>query len=212
VRRPASLAALLLAGLLLWPRGARAELFSYVDRQGVVHFTNIPKGSQKPAPTAVPAPGGNTYVWQDETGVVQKLHRVDISGFDDMILSAAAYYGLPPALIKAVVAVESSFEPMAVSSAGAQGMMQLLPTTARQMFVRHSFDPSDNIFGGTRYLRILANHYAGDLRLTLAAYNAGPDTVDRVNEVPNILETQAYVRRVLVLYRHYLTTWKASRG
>lgn len=206
LRRGAAVGVLL--GLSLVAPPVHAELYSYVDRQGVVHFTNVPKGGKKPAPT----PLGNTFVWEDETGVVQRLHRVDITAFDDMILSAAAYYGLPPALVKAVIAVESNFVPSALSPAGAQGLMQLMPVTGRQMFVRNALDASDNIFGGTRYLRILANHFAGDLRLTLAAYNAGPDLVDRVGGVPNIVETQAYVRRVLVLYRHYLTTWRTSRG
>lgn len=191
--------------LVLWPGLAHAELYSYTTADGVVHFTNVaPKRIQEVATAK------NTYLWEDETGVVQKLHRVDMNVFDPIVFAAATYYALPPALVKAVVAVESGFEPKAVSQAGALGLMQLLPSTARQMYVEDCFDATDNIYGGTRYLRILANRFGGDLRLTLAAYNAGPEVVERVNGVPNIAETQAYVRRVLVLYRHYLTTWKAK--
>lgn len=194
-----------LLALVIWPLTARAELYSYTTSDGVVHFTNVPPKRTQEVPTAK-----NTYLWEDEAGVVQKLHRVDMNVFDPIVFAAATYYALPPALVKAVIAVESGFEPRAVSPAGALGLMQLLPSTARQMFVEDCFDATDNIYGGTRYLRILANRFGGDLRLTLAAYNAGPEVVDRVKGVPNIPETQTYVRRVLVLYQHYLTTWKAK--
>ncbi len=102
------------------------------------------------------------------------------------------------------MAVESNFDPAAVSEKGAMGLMQLMPMTAREMFVQDPFDPAQNIEGGARYLRILANQYGGDPLKTLAAYNAGPDAVRRAGEdVPNIPETRAYVRRVLDLYRAY---------
>ena len=176
-------------------------LYSYTDRDGIVHFTNVPRRS-------VVRQGDNSYVWEDETGERRRLRLVEVKAFDSIIESAAHYYALPPALIKAVVAVESNFDPSAESFKGAQGLMQLLPSTAREMFVLDSFDAKDNIFGGTRYLRILANRFAGDLRLTLAAYNAGPNIVERVGDVPEIPETKAYVRRVLILYQHYASTGK----
>lgn len=195
----------LLLFVLLPSRPARAELYSFVDDEGVVHFTNIP---DDPRYRLHPLDGmANTFSWQDEEGRAQRLHRVDIAQFDELVVEAARYYTLPAALVKAVIAAESAFEPAAVSSAGAQGLMQLIPSTAREVFVRDPFDPRDNIFGGTRYLRILANRFAGDLRLTIAAYNAGPEAVERARGVPRIAETQAYVRRVLVLYRHFLETW-----
>jgi soluble lytic murein transglycosylase-like protein len=190
---------------LALPATARAELYSYTTEDGVVHFTNVAPRRAQQVPEAK-----NTYLWEGEAGVVQRLHRVDINAFDPIIMAAATYYALPPALVKAVVAVESNFEPRAVSHAGALGLMQLLPSTASQMYVDDCFDATDNIYGGTRYLRVLANRFGGDLRLTIAAYNAGPEVVERVNGVPNIAETQSYVRRVLVLYRHYLTAWKAK--
>ena len=199
---------LMLCASLGFPALAKAELYSYTDADGVVHFTNI---YSRQSPPPVPAAGENSYLWQDEAGRLQRLHRVDITVFDPTIMEAADYYALPPALVKAVIAIESNFDPRAVSHAGAQGLMQLLPPTARQMLVEDCFAATDNIYGGTRYLRILANRFGGDLRLTLAAYNAGPELVERVQSVPNILETQSYVRRVLMLYRHYLTTWKKGR-
>lgn len=197
---------LVMASWLL-PVAAHAELYSWTDGEGVVHFTNIP---QRDANRVAIPQNDNTWLWEDESGQPQRLHRVDINAFDPIITAAATYYTLPPALIKAVVAVESNFETRAVSVAGARGLMQLLPATATQMMVERPFEASDNIYGGTRYLRILANRFGGDVRLTVAAYNCGPEAVDRAKGVPTIPETQAYVRRVLVLYRHYLTEMKAT--
>jgi soluble lytic murein transglycosylase-like protein len=118
---------------------------------------------------------------------------------------------LPPALVKAVIAAESAFDPRAVSKAGALGLMQLMPQTAREMRVGDVFDPRTNIFGGTRYLRLMANRFAGDVRRTAAAYNAGPEAVERSRDIPNIPETRTYVQRVLKLYRHYLQNWRPEQ-
>lgn len=200
---------LLIAALvsLALPRTARAELYTFVDAEGVIHFTNIPPGDPR-YKKLVPSNGtSNTYEWFDEAGEVRRLHRVDVPRYDTLIFEAARYYSLPPALVKAVIAAESGFEHTAVSHAGARGLMQLIPSTAAEMHVRDSFDPRDNIFGGTRYLRLLANQFSGDLRLTLAAYNAGPRVVTKVGDVPRIPETQLYVRRVMALYQHYLSNW-----
>jgi len=196
--------ALLLAALIT-PRVAHAELYSFVDEEGVLHFTNIP---DDPRYEPYRAEGKrNTFDWKDDVGALRKVHRVDVTEFDALLIEAARYYSLPPALAKAVAAVESSFEPAAVSPAGAQGLMQLIPATARAMQVADSFDARQNIYGGTRYLRILANRFKGDVRLTVAAYNAGPEAVERAGGVPAIHETETYVKRVLALYRHYLQTW-----
>lgn len=194
-------------GLLLAPPAARAAVYSFTDAQGVVHFTNIPDDPRYRLHRLDHT--HNTFDWTDHLGTLRKIHRVDVRRYDALITAAAQYYSLPPALVKAVVAVESSFEPAAVSPAGAQGLMQLLPKTARAMQVRDVFDPRENIYGGTRYLRILANRFAGDVRRTIAAYNAGPDAVQAADGVPNFDETQRYVQRVLRLYRHYLEHWKS---
>ena len=194
--------------VLALPMAAQATLYSFVDEEGVLHFTNLP---DDPRYEPVQSEGlRNTFDWQDKLGTLRKVHRVDVQDFDALIIEAARYYSLPPALVKAVAAVESSFEPAAVSPAGAQGIMQLIPATARAMQVADAFDARQGIYGGTRYLRILANKFGGDVRLTIAGYNAGPDAVEHAKGVPEISETRTYVKRVLALYHHYLQTWPAG--
>jgi soluble lytic murein transglycosylase-like protein len=189
---------------------ARAELYSYLDEDGVLHFTNIP-GDPRYGPHRF-GQADNTFTWNDEGGRAQRVHRVDIDRFDSMIREAAQYYSLPASLVKAVVAAESAFETTAVSPAGAIGLMQLMPETARAMFVADAFDARDNIFGGARYLRILANRFGGDVQRAVAAYNAGPDAVEKSAGVPSYRETEAYVRRVMALYRHYAVTFANGKG
>lgn len=122
--------------------------------------------------------------------------------YDRLIRSAADSFDVDPALVKAVMAAESNFEPRAVSRVGAQGLMQLMPATARAMGVRRPFAPSENIRGGVRYLRSLLDRFE-KLDLALAAYNAGPDAVKRHGGIPPYPETEAYVTRVLSHYRRY---------
>lgn len=196
--------------LVTGARPAHAELYSYMDDAGVLHFTNIP-GDPRYSPHRF-GRADNTFTWQDEVGRMQRIHRVDIDRFDAFIREAALYYSLPPSLVKAVVAAESAFEVAAVSPAGAIGLMQLMPETARAMFVTDPFDARDNIFGGARYLRILANRFGGDVRRAVAAYNAGPEAVERSADIPSYQETEAYVRRVMALYRHYAATFDRAAG
>ena len=119
------------------------------------------------------------------------------AAYDRLIETHAATYAVPPHLVRAVVQVESGFNTRAVSSKGAMGLMQLMPSTAIEMGVRDPFDPDENIRGGVAYLRQLLNRYAGDQKLALAAYNAGPEAVDRYGyRVPPFRETQNYVSRV----------------
>lgn len=120
--------------------------------------------------------------------------------YDGYIAEAAALYQLPLHFLRAVVKTESNFNHRVVSGAGAMGLMQLMPRTAASMGVRDPFDPRQNIFGGARFLRLLANRFGGDLVLTVAAYNAGPGAVERHRGVPPYAETQRYVRRVLGHY------------
>jgi len=122
--------------------------------------------------------------------------------FDRLIARTARRFGGDPALVKAVVAAESNFEVNAVSRVGAQGLMQLMPETAREMGVRRPFEPDDNLRGGVRYLREMLDRF-GDTRLALAAYNAGPTAVDRYKGIPPYSETRAYVKRVLRFYDDY---------
>lgn len=125
------------------------------------------------------------------------------SRYNGLIDEAARLYLLPDSFIRAVMRVESDFNPTVVSRAGAMGLMQLMPATARSMGVSDPFDARQNVLGGARYLRILANRFKGDLVLTVAAYNAGQGAVDKYEGIPPYKETQRYVRRVLKHYYAY---------
>jgi hypothetical protein len=117
--------------------------------------------------------------------------------YHDIIRAAALRYGVDADLIHCVIAVESNFNEKAVSPRNARGLMQLLPTTAKRMGVKNIFDPKENVDGGTRYLRDMLNRYHNDVTLALAAYNAGPEKVQRYgNRVPPYLETQNYIQRI----------------
>jgi soluble lytic murein transglycosylase-like protein len=120
--------------------------------------------------------------------------------YADLILEVAGRYGVDPGLVKAVIQAESNFYPYAVSRKGARGLMQLMPGTAARYGVQNIFDPRDNVQGGVHYLRDLLDLFNDDLRLTIAAYNAGENRVQAINDVPNFMETQNYVGRVLALY------------
>ena len=119
---------------------------------------------------------------------------------DSAIEQAAARHNVDPNLVRAVVKVESNFNPNAVSRKGAMGLMQLMPSTARQLKVNNPFDPEQNVDAGVRHLKQLLESYGGDVRLTLAAYNAGAGAVARSSGVPHFAETQNYVRRITSLY------------
>ncbi|MBI3940713.1 MAG: lytic transglycosylase domain-containing protein [Acidobacteria bacterium] len=123
-----------------------------------------------------------------------------VSPYDGFITGQAAAYGVDPDLVRAVIAVESGFNPLAVSRRGAVGLMQLIPSTARRFGVRNIFHPEQNIEGGIRYLRFLLDTFNNDLKLTLAAYNAGENIVRRLGGIPNYPETLAYIRRVTGRY------------
>jgi soluble lytic murein transglycosylase-like protein len=123
--------------------------------------------------------------------------------FKTFVERAAQGARVDPALVRAVIANESGFDPRATSSAGAQGLMQLMPATAAAYGVANPFDPAQNVAGGTSYLRDLLARFGGDLRLAVAAYNAGPRAVERYGGIPPFPETRAYVERVMAAYRSY---------
>ncbi len=126
--------------------------------------------------------------------------RVTSQAIDAAIEQAASRHNVDPNLVRAIIKVESNFNPAAVSRAGAIGLMQLMPHTARGLRLANPFDPEQNVDAGVRHLKKLLNSYGGDLRLTLAAYNAGEGAVNRSNGVPNYRETRSYVRRITELY------------
>jgi soluble lytic murein transglycosylase-like protein len=205
VLAPSALARLALVGALLAAPAARAAdtIYSFRDSDGVWHFTNAPsrpgfrKIGRLASTSGVYRAGAQARARPLPRGGAQEQYRAHIR-------AAAERYQLPEALLLAVMAVESNFDQRAVSEKGAVGLMQLMPGTARDMFVSDALEPAENIDGGARYLRTLANQYQGDMVRTLAAYNAGPEAVRRAGgEVPNIPETREYVRRVVELYQVY---------
>jgi soluble lytic murein transglycosylase-like protein len=130
---------------------------------------------------------------------------------DRLVRLASSAHDLSPALVRAVITVESGGDPSAISSAGAMGLMQLMPGTASTYGVADAFEPSQNVDGGCAYLHDLLARYRGDLTLALAAYNAGPGAVDKYGGVPPFAETQSYVRNVTALYREASASARTRR-
>lgn len=182
-----SLSALLLLGV----PSASAQIDRSVDSEGVISFSNRPPSTKKSSRSSVP-----TVLPADRSP--ERYTR-----YDAYIREAATLYQIPEALIRAVIQVESNYDPRAVSHAGAHGLMQLMPFTAEAMMVQDIFDPRQNILGGTRYLRILANLFNGDIHLTIAGYNAGENAVIRHGGIPPYRETQAYVVHVMNHYQKF---------
>ncbi|MGD0909239.1 MAG: lytic transglycosylase domain-containing protein [Candidatus Acidiferrales bacterium] len=141
----------------------------------------------------------------EDTFLEVKVKLLDVP-YANLISDAARTHGVAPELVASVIAVESNFNPRAVSWRSARGLMQLMPETAARLGVTNPFDPGQNIDGGTRYLKELLLRYKGDLSLTLAAYNAGPDRVEQYKSIPPFRETRDYVRRVTEKFRNASTS------
>jgi soluble lytic murein transglycosylase-like protein len=172
-----------------------ADIYKQVDADGTISFTSRPAHGAKLYAKEHKAP-----VFMPSDDSAERFSR-----YDEYIRQAATLYQIPEELVRAVIRVESDFDPRAVSPANARGLMQLVPETAERMMVTDSFDPRQNIFGGVRYLRVLANLFNGDIQLTIAAYNAGEGAVMRYGGIPPYRETQEYVVKVLGNYRQYRT-------
>jgi soluble lytic murein transglycosylase len=179
---------LLLLVALFLPSWSGADIYMFIDREGMVHFTNVPT-----------SPDYKLYIREKPKPAIKgKGLR-----FDREIKRAAKAFGVEASLVKAVIKAESDFDPSAVSKRGATGLMQLMPSNYDDFKVSDPFDPGQNIMGGTRYLKRLMNRYQGKIPLVLAAYNAGPDAVDRYKSVPPFKETQRYVNKVMKFYSLY---------
>lgn len=190
-------------GMLAGP--AAADIYSFRDERGVIHFTNTPDDSRyrlvrreagSSAPTSPAAAAARVFMPSEES----------IRRYSPIIDTASRTHGVDAALVHAVISAESGYNPGAISRAGARGLMQLMPDTARRYGVHNIMDPIENISAGVRYLRDLIAMFNGNLELAIAAYNAGENAVIRYgNKVPPYAETAQYVPRVLGFYRKFQT-------
>ncbi|MBN2714495.1 MAG: lytic transglycosylase domain-containing protein [Deltaproteobacteria bacterium] len=182
-----------------------ANIYSYTDDDGTTHFTNMqPRGTQKnkfklymKTPEQRQARPGVVPVGASDHNPSR------YSRYDASIQLASRTHSIPEPFIRAVIRVESDYDPRVVSVAGAQGLMQLMPATAKRMGCPNAFDPHQNIMGGTRYLRHLANLFNGDMVLTIAGYHAGEGAVRKYNGVPPYTSTHGYINKVLKFYYKY---------
>lgn len=185
--RPERAIAVAGALLLFGAAPAQAQIYTRRNANGVVEATNAPDSPD----FRLTYPGKGTLIHS------RGFRRIRYDGrYDSHILDAAASHGVSEQLVKAVIAQESEFDSMAVSSKGARGLMQLMPDTARRFGVADSFDARQNIFGGVQYLRFLLNMFGGDVALALAGYNAGENAVVRYRGIPPYRETRNYVQRI----------------
>jgi hypothetical protein len=204
----------ILALLLALESPSAAQVFRYVDKDGVLHFTNVPTLPNHVKTPTMPPYTANlvNQVKSTRSAAPRPFYiRPSVSScslfnqslYDPHIRFACLQYGMDYHLVKAVISAESAFDPAAVSPKGAMGLMQLMPGTSRDMGVANPFDPTQNIDGGVRYLRFLMDRFNNNVVLALAAYNAGPEAVQKHNGIPPYEETRNYVQRVLDFYGRF---------
>lgn len=169
-----------------------ADIYVYVDSDGVLHFTNVPTSSKS----------YQYKVYIKETPK-RPLQSYNENLYDHVISEASSTHGVPFSLLKALIKTESDFNPWAVSSAGARGLMQLMPENIKILKIKNPFDPRENIMGGTRFLRQLIDRFNGKLPLALAAYNAGPGIVEKYQQIPPFQETKNFVEQVMKYYSDF---------
>lgn len=180
--------------------GAATRIYTYVDADGVKHFTDMPDNNRYRLLVLSP----NAMTQSGDHYSANMLARA--SQYDAIIEKAAVSAAVEPNLLRAVIVVESGFNSRAVSKRGAVGLMQLMPATASRFGVSNPYDPLENVHGGARYLKFLMDRFGQNVRLALAAYNAGEEAVDRNGgQIPPFTETMAYVPKVLKIY-HMLTS------
>ena len=200
----------ILASLLASESPSGAQMFRYVDKDGVLHFTNVPTLPNHVKTPTMPPYAANLVNRTRSATSSRPFYQIrslapscspfNENLFDPHIRFACRQYGLDYDLVKAVISAESAFDPAAISPKGAMGLMQLMPGTSRDLGVVNPFDPTQNIDGGVRYLRFLMDRFNNNVVLALAAYNAGPEAVQKHNGVPPYEETRNYVQRVLNFY------------
>lgn len=195
-----TLTVLLLFTLALGQQAVFAQMYKFTDKDGIVHYTNIRPSGQKNVkifnfPCYASDSKCNQLDWENIP-----LNR---SAYTDEIQAAAQVFSVDDALIRAIIHAESAYQSQALSPRGAQGLMQLMPETQKELQVVDVFDPLSNIEGGTLYLSRLLEQFDQDIDLAAAAYNAGPAAVLEYGGVPPYRETREYVRRVKILYRRY---------
>ena len=186
---------LVLFCLFLFTPPSSAGIYRYEDENGVIHFTNCPRD-----------PKFKLYIRESKEDVENEsrfFSARDSNQYDSLISEFSKKYQVDFALIKAIIRAESGFNPLAVSRKGAKGLMQLIPETASRVNVSNIFSPRENIEGGVRYFKYLLSLFNDDLRLSLAAYNAGENVVAALRSIPPYRETVDYVRKVLSFYQSY---------
>lgn len=177
-----------------------ADIYRFTDQDGIVHYTSVRPSNQKNVKTfSFPC-----YVSDSKCRQLD-WERIPLNrqAFGEVIQAAAQVFAVEEALIRAIIHAESAYRTQALSPKGAQGLMQLMPATQKELRIENVFDPVSNIEGGTRYLARLLKEFDHDIDLTAAAYNAGPGAVRKYGGVPPYEETREYVRRVRILYRRY---------
>lgn len=189
---PAIFLLLLTSFLLVSTVPASADVYSFVDSEGIIHFTNVPSDTRYRVFLRTTRPLVRTWPVSS-----------DVQRYNPIIQTVCRQFGMDTDLVRAVIKAESNFNHLAVSPKGAQGLMQLTPQTAQEMAVFDPFDPTQNILGGVKYLKQLLGLFDGNIPLALAAYNAGPDRVTERKQIPMIKETQDYVQKVLRYLQHY---------
>lgn len=183
-----------------WNSDSIADIYRYEDDEGIIHFTDAPTDKR-------------FKIFMRDLKKDKELrtklryaNSVNPAEYEQLIKACADKYGVSASLVKAVIHAESGYNPNAVSSKGASGLMQLMPDTAKSLKVADRFNPRDNVEGGVKYLRFLLDTFRGDVSLALAAYNAGLSKVAKYGGIPPYNETRTYVNRVL----SYMQTYQSS--